>query len=442
MFSFLKRTVLPLLLFPISVWSQVADVALSAPSPKPTYFSKGVEYSFEYTVTNSKNVPIVIQSTKDVFSNGCAISNFTQSPILPGKQGKITLKCKWNQKTDSPSFLSQSVPITLFPAGEFKVKVEGHLFDPESYSLKQDACGNKRKAKCQDMFPRKKLKLCFVGSNMEDEWRTNITPFCGSSFKRIVVKSQKEIAKVLDDTLEKSCDLLDTVAIYDHGSPGTQHLDNSDLNVQTLFGGGKYSCMLSPTPRIIFGGCQIGTTCEGRLFMYEAARSLSSKDEVTVLATNDYGSNLTSGWTSRTGSVNGVDLVLHSKPTVDTWDFEGLATGGKKPKSLASMCGDSCKSQMKNLLEIQDKLKNHCSNKAFSAIHLPQIDFHLRLNLKPCVEAANKAVFAEDFMNYYYDHHVDKANYPRSTLLRQLTRNGYEHRRAEEYNGMCGEPCK
>jgi hypothetical protein len=112
----------------------------------------------------------------------------------------------------------------------------------------------------------------------------------------------------------------------------------SRTSVDELFKHGRYECMLTEKPRLIFGGCSVGKGCEGRLFMAAAAESLAPTKAVEVTAADAFALSGGSRIFSRTGSINGRDIVLSKKGLEEHWKFRGLRPGSAS--ALGEVCQD------------------------------------------------------------------------------------------------------
>jgi hypothetical protein len=319
-------------------------------------FLSGKDYSIAFEVTNTSSTPILISPQKDKpeAERGCRITSITKAPVLPGQKGRIELLCKWNSAERNPTFRLTS-PEFQIAQGQtvknYKATVKGMVYPAKYYVEQTDTCGIARKAKCNPAQPREKLKICFITaelmkkSDAVDGAIKGVANelFCGdSTFTQVSASNLKDIQNYLDQALENGCGILDTIAIHGHGNVGVAIVGRDQIQTQNqihqVFGNGKYSCMLSESPRIIFGGCRLAGGCEGQVLMHSAASSLAGDKKITVIAPTADHLSVFAGATSRTGSVNGADLTLESQNGKSTWSYAGLTSSvrGDAPHIMES----------------------------------------------------------------------------------------------------------
>ncbi len=86
----MKRSLLLIYIFLTSVFSVIAQPRLT--SNKETHHFGQIEWKYpvtvEYTITNTGSEPLVL--TQVTTSCGCAVANWTKSPIAPGEKGMVS----------------------------------------------------------------------------------------------------------------------------------------------------------------------------------------------------------------------------------------------------------------------------------------------------------------------------------------------------------------
>lgn len=321
---------------------------------------------FRYKFKNNSNQPIVIVAPTE--TSECEVSDFEKRPILPGREATIKITCRWHSFGGREGYRRTPVRIGIAPKGEIVLNPSAMIYRPDAYTRDQDSCVARKKLNCTNGV-RKIRRLCVNGlgsKGFEPKAKAVLNEFfcSGSTFERLSVKTADDLTKKLNDILENSCDMIEAIAINGHGKSGTQATNEDSIslhNVEQIFQSGKYECLLTQKSRLLFGGCNVGNGCIGRLFLLAAGDALAPKQkEVVVMAASTYSSSLVQGGISRTGSVNGSDLVLTKRGKDFEFRFDGLVT--KNAKTIPQSCASECESREAQLLAA-DKVLTTCKDK-------------------------------------------------------------------------------
>lgn len=418
---------LSLILFsPLGVGAAEPPFSFSDAIPPIHDFISGRDYKIAYEVTNTSKEPLIIVPEKEALTQerGCQIQSATQEPVLPGKKGRIELVCKWNTTGKESSYRTTSPEFQISQGGvlrSYKATVKGMVYPEKYYSDETDTCGQARKIKCDPNKPREKLKYCFISASLAKAKDFNdpvlsggdgMTKalankmFCGdSTYTPISVSGLKDVQNKLNETLENTCAIVDTLAFQGHGDLGAQGVEQDIIrnqrDIDTVFGNGKYSCMLSQRPRVIFGGCRLAAGCEGQVLMQAVAQSLSREKPVVVQAPTALHASYFSGISSKTGSVNGADMVLEYQAGDSKWKLQGLSAPFRDPPQMIPSCLNTCSehlAEVNRLIRIYDstpQCKDPMIEKNRRALQKQQADLLL------CTSFSNesgKKIKDEDFL--------------------------------------------
>lgn len=224
-------------------------------------------------------------------------------------------------------------------------------------------------ADCENSKPQ---KICFADEAYANDIRTKmvLNQACDGA-EIIKIKTGDAVTQKLEALSQSACSKVSSITFLSHGSEGALFIGKELIwredDFKRIFKNGKYSKLLTPDAELVFTGCDVGRSCKGRLTMLAATQNLAKDKPLKVYAANSKTVNLFTHLTSRTGSMNGSDLVFEQKLEKQSWTFEGLSDG--EAMSLAQSCKADCSEQLKTIQELQ-KITHHkvCKNKNYSGI--------------------------------------------------------------------------
>ena len=174
-------------------------------------------------------------------------------------------------------------------------------------------------------------------------------------YKKIYITDKSQIKDQLLNVTKDKCLKISNLVFYSHGSKGSMKFGKSTISYEKdyyeIFANPQIKNAIQKPLEVVITGCEFGRECKGRLSMHNLEKALNSND-IKIIAPNSNSSNVTLLFkTSKTGSINGSDLIYQKKDSLEKWTFEGLSSG--EAMSLAQSCSTDCKDYMRKINEIK-----------------------------------------------------------------------------------------